>query len=152
MFFVVVVLFFCFFTNIAFLSKLLEKIASQQFIGYLMKNKLLAEFQSAYKQFYRTEKAMGRVLNDVLWAIGTHSEAALVLLDTFSAFNTIDHTLLIDRQERSYGVGGPALSWFRSHLTEHSQVVIMRKIMSTSKMIQYGVPQGSLYTSHRLRM
>ena len=99
----------------------MERIASQQFIGYLMKNKLLAEFQSAYKQFYRTETVMGRVLNDVLWAIGTHSEAALVLLDMLSAFDTIDHTLLTDRQERSYGVGGTALFWFRSYLTERSQ-------------------------------
>ena len=49
---------------------------------------------------------MVRVVNDVLWAIGTHSEAALVLLDMLSAFDTIDHNLLIDRQERSYGVGG----------------------------------------------
>ena len=75
--FLLLLLFVCFFlfffTNIAFLSKLLERITSQQFIGYLIKNKLLAEFQSASKQFYRTETAMVRVLNDVLWAIGTHS-------------------------------------------------------------------------------
>ena len=72
-------------TNIAFLSKTLERVAAAQTINYLIANHLLAKLQSAYRRFHSTETALLRVFNDILCAIDKHQEVVLVLLDLSSA-------------------------------------------------------------------
>jgi hypothetical protein len=76
-------------TNVAFLSKTLERAVSTQMMSYLIDNHLLAKRLSAYRSFYSTETALIRVFNDVLYAIDDHQEVVLVLLDLSSAFNFI---------------------------------------------------------------
>ena len=65
-------------TNIAFLSKTLERVAAAQTI---IANHLLAKLQSAYRRFHSTETALLRVFNDILCAIDKHQGVVLVLLD-----------------------------------------------------------------------
>jgi hypothetical protein len=91
-------------TNVAFLSKTLERAVSTQMMSYLIDNHLLAKRLSAYRSFYSTETALIRVFNDVLYAIDDHQEVVLVLLDLSSAFHTIDHTLLLERLSHRYGI------------------------------------------------
>ena len=40
-------------------------------------------------------------------------------------------------------MGGTALAWFRSYLSERTQSVIVRDITSSPRTLLYGVPQGS---------
>jgi len=116
-------------------------------MNYLVAKNLIAKFQSAYRCFHSTENAMLRVVNDVLLAIDLRHEAVLVLLDMSSAFDMIDHPLLLDRLSTWYGVGGTALPWFRSYLSERTQSVIVRDITSSPCTLLYGVPQGSVLSS-----
>ena len=92
-------------------------------MSYLTEHELIAKFYSAYRRFRSTETAMVRVLNDILLTIDSRQEAVLVLLDMSSAFDTIDHSLLLQRLRDRYGVGGTALSWFESYLTDRTQSV-----------------------------
>jgi hypothetical protein len=39
------------------------------------------------------------------------------MLDLSAAFDVIDHTILFQRLEYSYGISGPSLAWIRSYLT-----------------------------------
>ena len=131
-------------TNIAFLAKTLERVVSVQTRNYLTRNGLLAKLQSAYRLFHSTETAMLRVVNDILRAIDSRREVILVLLDLSSAFDTIDHTILLDRLQHRYGLGGAVLAWFRSYLTDRTQSVVVRNTVSSNRRLQHGVPQGSV--------
>ena len=68
-------------TNTAFVSKLLERVASTHFMSYLTEHELIAKFKSAYRCFHSIETAMIRVLNDILLTIDSRHETVLVLLD-----------------------------------------------------------------------
>ena len=98
---------YCPVTNIAFLSKLMERVVAIQTLNYLVKEGLLAKMQSAYGQFYSTETALLRVFNDILLSIYSRQELILVLLDLSSTFDTIDHSPLLDRLCHRYGFFTP---------------------------------------------
>jgi len=53
----------------------------------------------------------------ILYAIDNSDLSVLALLNLSAALNTVDHQILLQRLETSFGVGGLALEWFRSYLT-----------------------------------
>jgi len=67
----------------------------------------------------------------------------LVLLDLSAAFDSIDHSLLIDRLKYKLGVNGTALAWFSSYLTNRRQRIHLNGSVSEIFALNYGVPQGS---------
>jgi len=99
-------------------SKLLERIAAKQLIAYLEKSALLPRFQPAYRTGHSSETAVLKVLSDILLGIDAGDLSALVLLDSSAAFDTVDHHILLQRLEHSYGttglvayVNGSSLIW-----------------------------------------
>ena len=131
-------------TNIAFLSKTIERVAATQTMNYFADNDLLPKFQSAYRPHHSTETALACVFNDILKAIDQHQEVVLVLFDLSSAFDTIDHGDLLARLRDRYGFTGKVLSWFESYLTSRVQSVIINDTQSSELPVSFGVPQGSV--------
>jgi len=68
----------------------------------------------------------------------------LVLLDLSAAFDTIDHSILLKRLEKNFGISGLALSWFESYLSNRTQTVVINGFKSETSSLQFGVPQGSV--------
>ena len=60
-------------------------------------NSLKCDTQSANRARHLTETAQLRVLTDILEALDHGSACVLVLLDLSSAFDMLDHTILIER-------------------------------------------------------
>ena len=71
------------------------------------------------------------------------SVTALTLLDLSAAFNTIDHTILLDRLKAYYHISELALGWFKSYLSERTYLVKVGSTLSHLAALQYGVPQHS---------
>jgi hypothetical protein len=68
----------------------------------------------------------------------------LTLLDMSSAFDTVDHDLLLLRLSAA-GIKGDALKWYRHYLTNRTQLVLVNNgIKSSSRKLTCGVPQGSV--------
>uniref|UniRef100_A0AAX7VVA2 Reverse transcriptase domain-containing protein n=1 Tax=Astatotilapia calliptera TaxID=8154 RepID=A0AAX7VVA2_ASTCA len=68
----------------------------------------------------------------------------LMLLDLTSAFDMVDHHILLDRLNHWVGILGTALEWFNSCLSEQSFSVATSKFRSSVSSLAYGVPQGSV--------
>ena len=130
--------------NLSFLSKPLERIVANQLNTYLVQNDLFESFQSAYRSNHSTETALLRVVNDIQRSIDDHKEVILVLLDLSSAFDTLDHTILLGRLRDYYGISGTVLRWLESYLSGRSQTVVINMASSDARQLVYGVPQGSV--------
>lgn len=130
-------------SNLAFISKLIERVAATQLQSYLSSNNLLEPFQSAYRQGHSTETALLRVHNDVLCAVGKKQAILLLLLDLSAAFDTVDHQRLLQTLG-NLGISGTALMWFKSYLSSRSQVIRIKGAKSDAAGLDCGVPQGSV--------
>ena len=131
-------------SNLSFISKLIERIVSTQFIDHLKSNGLYEIYQSAYRQFHSTETALLRVQNDLLKSVDESGGAILVLLDLSAAFDTIDHDKLFKLLNTSFGIQGAALEWIKSYLSDRKQCVLIDGVTSDEFNLKWGVPQGSV--------
>ena len=109
---------------------------------YLTTNKIPNIFQSAYLPHKSTESALTLITSDLLSGLNNNRGTILVLLDMSSAFDTLDHNVLIHRLS-AIGITGIALNWFTSYITNRSSSVMINTHYSLSRSITHGVPHGS---------
>ena len=91
-------------SNLSVLSKLLERLVVRQLLEYLSSADLLPPLQSGFRPGYSTETAVLRVLADILQAVDRGDLAALVLLDLSAAFDTVDHSILLQRLQLTFDI------------------------------------------------
>ena len=130
-------------SNLTLISKTIEKVVSAQLNTYLKDNNLLEPCQSAYRQGHSTETALVRVQNDVICAVGQRKAVLLVLLDLSAAFDTVNHQLLIKTLQQ-LGIRGTMLHWFSTYLVGRLQRIKVNGVTSQPKLLECGVPQGSV--------
>ncbi|PVD19602.1 hypothetical protein C0Q70_20092 [Pomacea canaliculata] len=82
---------------------------------------LLDKFQSAYRPKHSCETALLRLMNDLLCSADAGKVSLVVLLDLSAAFDVIDHSTLLTRLQMEVGIGGSALQWFHSYLSDRTQ-------------------------------
>ena len=131
-------------SNLPFLSKVLEKVVLLQLKKHLTKNNLLDNFQSAYREFHNTETALLKVQNDLICAADKGHTSILALLDLSAAFDTIDHSILLERLSKTFGLSGVVLKWFSSYVSGRTQCIMINNQTSPVFDLNYGVPQGSV--------
>ena len=92
-------------SNLQFVSKITERAASDQIYNYILANNVFPLLQSAYRKHHSTETALPKVINDIHVNINNQQVMLLVFLDLSSAFDTVDHNILINRmQTASFGI------------------------------------------------
>ena len=93
-------------SNLRFVFKAIEKVVAARLNEHLNNGDLMELFQSAYRAGRSTETALTRVHSDVLRAIDDGQCVILVLLDLSAAFNTVDHSILLNRLNHCSGIRG----------------------------------------------
>ena len=131
-------------SGLSFISKVLEKVVSNQLNSYKNTFHLREPMQSAYRQHHSTETAMLKIINDLLMAADRGECSLLVLLDLSAAFDTVNHTILLSRLQNRFGICGTALEWMASYLHERKQQVVIDGIYSSEATLKLNVPQGSI--------
>lgn len=135
---------FCPISNLPLFAKLLDRIVASQLLSHLTANNLFEPLQSGFRKFHSTETALVKVTNYLLIASDSGCLSILILLDLSAAFDTVDHSLLINLLETVFGVSDTALKWFKSYLSDRKQFVVMGGCRSEVGVVKSGVPQGSI--------
>jgi retron-type reverse transcriptase len=99
--------------------------------------------QSAYRSNCSTETALAAVLDSIARNTDSKKISLLLLLDMSAAFDTINHSILIQRLQHIC-VCDLALKWLDSYLTGKSQSVSVGGYKSVDSSVTLGVPQGSV--------
>lgn len=115
-------------SNLRFLGKVIERFVAMQLKHYLVINDLSTETQSAYCANHSTETAFLRFSNDINLALDNHDSVFLVLLDSSSAFDTIDKGVLIKGMHTRFGLRISALPWNESYLANRLQSTVIRDV------------------------
>ena len=68
----------------------------------------------------------------------------VLLIDLSAAFDTVDHSILLNILYRELGIRGTALNWFKSFLSGRTQRVCIGDVISEPIILKFGVPQGSV--------
>ena len=82
-------------SNLSFLSKLVELCMLKQLLQPCKDNHLLPDFQSAYQANYSKETSLVKLVNDILWSMEKKQIMMVLILDLSTAFNTVDHDILL---------------------------------------------------------
>ena len=131
-------------SNLPFISKIHEKLALIQIQEHLDKNNLNPEFQSAYQSGHSCETAVCRVVNDMQKMVAGGQMVILAQLDMSAAFDTVDHTTLLDFLCQKFGITGKVLAWLKSYLYGRTFAVKIQYVRGGKVLLIYGVPQGSI--------
>ena len=131
-------------TTLPFLSKLLEKAAHSQITTYLESQSLIPKYQSAYLKSHSCETALFKFTNDIQQMLSENKAVILVQLDLSAAFDTVDHSVLLNLLECKFGISGLVLQWLTSYLNGRSFSVKIGLVNGRRVLLVYGVPQGSV--------
>ena len=131
-------------SNLCFIAKILEKLVLSQVSSYLNSHNLHNTCQSAYRPGHSTETALLKVVNDLFLSLNKGNISVLALLDFSSAFDTIDHPILVHRLHTDFGFTDTVLQWFSSYLTDRTHYVSLSSHRSAFTHVHPGVPRGSV--------
>jgi len=87
---------------------------------------------------------MLRVISDALSAADARYVTLLGMVNLSAAFDCVDHPLLLERLQRTFGLTDDALRWMTSFVTGRTQQVVYNGQLSPIELLRYGVPQGSV--------
>ena len=130
-------------SNLSFISKLVEKAALSQFIDHCNSFGLLPDYQSAYREGYSCESSVIKFTNDILWSMERRELTGSAFIDLSAAFDTVDHEILLEVLNKSFGITDSALGWYDSYLRPRSFKVCIDGHYSTPRNLSFSVPQGS---------
>ena len=124
-------------------SKVFEKVTYTQLYDYLENNSILHKQQYGFRAKNSTTQAILHFLQYLYNHIDSDNIVFSLFLDFRKAFDCLNHEILLSKLN-TCGVPGIALDWFRSHLTNREQYVSINNVDSNPRVIQCGVPLGSI--------
>ena len=90
-------------SNLCFIAEILAKHVLSKVSSYLNSHNLYNTCRSAYRPGHSTETALLKVANDLFLSLNKGNISVLAMLDFFSAFDTIDHPILVHRLHTDFG-------------------------------------------------
>ena len=122
-------------------AKVLERCVYNRLIDHIQNM-----ISAAQHGFLRGKSGTGQLLS-VLHRISENldlgKQTDILYFDIAKAFDTVDHTLLVNKLRR-FGLNGNILKWFIDYLSGRQQRVLLNGEISKTLPVSSGVPQGSI--------
>lgn len=125
------------------LAKILEKIIYIRLKSFFVKHNLLATNQYGFIAKKGTKDALSYLTKLLYDKLDKSKPIAITFLDLAKAFDTVDHTILLDKLY-NYGIRGNAHKLIVSYLSNRKQKVRIGSTESIFGLITTGVPQGTI--------
>ena len=125
------------------LSKPLEGHIHKHMYQHLNKNNLIHKYQSGFRPKHSCQTALVKLIDSWLSAINKKETIGTVYLDFKKAFDLVNHNTLISKL-KVYFPNSQITKLIESYLTNRSQFVLLNGKTSNKRVIQSGVPQGSV--------
>ena len=107
-------------SHLCFIAKILQNPVLSKISSYIVSHNHNNTFQSAYRPGNSTETTLLNAINDLFLSLNKGIIYVLALLDFSSAFDTIDHSILVHRLHTDIGFIDTVVQWFSSCLTVHT--------------------------------
>ena len=130
-------------SNLCFIANILEKLVLFHVSSFLNSHNHCNACQSEYRPGHSTETALLKVVNDLFLSLNKGNISVIALLDFSSAFDTIDHTILVHRFHTDIEFTDTVLQWFSSYLTNRTHYISLFNHCSALAPVHSGAPQGS---------
>ena len=130
-------------SNLCFIAKIPEKLFLSHVSAYPNSHNLYNTCQSAYSPGHSIETVLLKVVNDLFLSHSKDNISVLALLDFSSAFDTIDHPILVP-SPYDFRFTDTVLQWFSSYQTDRTHYVSLFNHCSDFAPVHSGVPQGSV--------
>ena len=130
-------------STLPLISKLFEKLMLIRISKFFADKNVLNNSQYGFLTNFSTNDALIDFTDYVYDNIHHNNFVLSLFLDYSRAFDTINHSILLDKL-LFYGIRGNAYNWIRSYLLERSQFVEYNGGISTVSTLESGVPQGSV--------
>ena len=103
-------------SNLTFFSKCIDKVILNQLWNHFKINKLIPNYQSAYRANHSTETAILNICDNILQKMENNRNTTIVALELSAAFDTVNHKILLEVLNKYYRIQGAALKWIKSYL------------------------------------
>ena len=125
------------------LSKVVEKVVSEQIIDFLEENNLLYEHQYGFRRNRCTQDAVLHLHDHIRQKMSDKNLTGALYIDLRKAFDTVSHSCLLSKLPY-YGISGVEHKWISDYLFNRKQYVTFNNIQSEPESITHRIPQGSI--------
>ena len=125
------------------ISKILERVISDQLAQYFYDHKLFSEQQYGYRKNSLTEIAALEPIDRSVRQLDQRDIPINFYLDLSKAFDCINHKILTTKLKH-YGIRDVALNLLSNYLLDRYQYVQIDDTVSQMRPLIRGVPQGSI--------
>lgn len=126
------------------LSKVLERIMSNQIMEFIRSKELLHDKQSGFRSNRSTTTALALVAQEIYEDLDISNFSLMTLLDFSKAFDSVDHTVLLNKLRHLFFFSNTACNLIESYLKGRQQCVKIDNELSGKLPNLAGVPQGSI--------
>ena len=124
-------------------SKIFEKIMKYNLLKFLENKSIISSNQYGFRQGLSTFNALTSFSEIIYSTLNSKNSLLSIFIDFQKAFDTVRHDILLNKLYH-YGIRGIVHDWFRDYLTNRTQSTKFHNHSSTSRLIKYGIPQGSV--------
>ncbi|XP_065667982.1 uncharacterized protein LOC136088227 [Hydra vulgaris] len=125
------------------IDKALERLMFNRLYEFFNENKLFFELQFGFRTNYSRSLALLSLTEKIKDSLDEGMFGCGIFIDLQKVFDTVDVYILLYKLSY-YGIRGVSNSWFKSFLTNRTQLVSISGVSSDLSNIKVGAPQGSV--------